>query len=108
MPSFILKVHDGDEGEEFGECSSDYLPRVGEPFQLWIKKLQARKDSPFCGLVTAVTHELLDTGVVTTVWLAEEAGAVTMYCDCTEEAQQRWPSPDENGKCVNCGYERVT
>jgi hypothetical protein len=119
MPSFTIKVPNHDEGEDLGEYESDYLPRVGDRFTLWHRRLSPDKGKPFCGVVEAVMHEATDakhpywrggtgeprrSSVVTTVWLVEEMGAPTLYCDCSEE--QRTKHGVDAGCCKNCGQLR--
>ena len=87
MPSFAIKVPNDDEGENLGEYVSDYLPRVGDPFVLWHPRVCRKKDEPFCGVVSGVTHEAFDKDhpyacegnpaniVSTVVWLAVMSGS---------------------------------
>jgi hypothetical protein len=116
MPSFTIKVPNNDEGEDLGTYESDYLPRVGESFVLWHPRVCPNKDHPFCGVVSGVTHEVFDTDhvyakgnsanvVTTVVWLAEEHGAPTLYCDCTEEERVKWKE-EADGRCENCSHTR--
>jgi hypothetical protein len=116
MPSFLLKVPNNDEGEDLGEYQSDYLPRVGDRFTVWHRRLSPKKDEPFSGVVESVHHEVFDKDhpygdlasknrVVTTVWLVEEAAAPTLYCVCTEE-QRVMSSVSQGGECANCGHTR--
>jgi hypothetical protein len=113
MPSFTIMVPNDDEGEDLGEYMSDYLPRVGDPFVLWHPRVCRKKDEPFCGVVSGVTHEAFDKdhlyakgGLVTTfVWLALEHAAVELFCDCTE-GERVMSGVDEEGECVNCGHTR--
>lgn len=118
MPSYTIKVHDDDaDGEDLGEYAADYLPRVGDPFVLWHPRVCADKKSPFCGVVTLVTHEAMHEAhpfargavrvVSTVVWLGEEYAAPTLYCDCTEEERQKWSVSVEDGKCESCGHVRA-
>jgi hypothetical protein len=115
MSSFLIKVPNNDEGEDLGEYQSDYLPRVGDSFAVWHRRLSPKKDTPFLGVVSAVAHEVFDKDhpygdlasknrVVTTVWLIEEAAAPTIYCDCTE--QERTLHGATDGECENCGHVR--
>lgn len=118
MPSFTIKVLNDDEGEDLGAYVSDYLPRVGDPFVLWHPRVCRKKDEPFSGVVSEVTHEAFDvshpyaTGgnlvnvVTTVVWLAEEYAAPAIYCACSEE--DRAKSGVEEGLCESCGYTRKT
>jgi len=114
MPSFTIKVPNNDEGEDLGEYESDYLPRVGDPFVLWHPRVCPDKHQPFCGVVSAVTHEanaVAPSGRVAAVgtvdniiWIVEEQAAPTLYCDCTEEQRAKHAVVD--GKCENCGHTR--
>lgn len=113
MPSFTIKVPNDDEGENLGEYQSDYLPRVGDPFVLWHPRV-CRKDEPFCGVVSMVTHEasrlevdekkITESHVQTTVWLVEEHAAPTLYCDCSNRERETHGVTD--GQCDNCGHAR--
>jgi hypothetical protein len=118
MPSYTIKVPNDDEGEDLGEYEADYLPRVGDPFVLWHPRVCAERDKPFCGVVSAVTHEVIHSShpyalehprgrrsVVTTVWLAEEHAPPTLYCVCTEEERSKW-KVEADGRCENCGHMR--
>lgn len=114
--SYLIKVPNNDEGKDLGEYQADYLPRVNDPFVLWHRMLSPDKEHPFCGIVQSVTHEAFDKdhpyarggntpGVVTTtVWLAEEMAAPTLYCDCT--SQEREQHVVKDGRCDNCGHVR--
>jgi hypothetical protein len=116
MPSFLLKVPNNDEGEDLGEYQSDYLPRVGDSFAVWHRRLSPKKDEPFLGVVESVHHEVFDKDhpyarggnmvneVVTTVWLTEEAAAPLFYCDCSP--QERELHGVKDGDCENCGHVR--
>lgn len=115
MPSFTIKVPNDDEDEDLGEYVADYLPRVGDPFVLWHPRV-CRKGEPFSGIVSGVTHEAFDVShpysnavgkggqdpnvVWTTVWLAEEHAAPTLYCVCSEE--ERADCGDDGDRCGNC------
>lgn len=112
MPSFTIKVPNDDDGHDLGDYESDYLPRVGDPFVLMHPRVNPRKDHPFVGTVSLVTHDAYaadgprERGYVeTTVWLTEEAPAPQLYCDCTE-AEQVTCGVDERGDCENCGRAR--
>jgi hypothetical protein len=122
MPSFTIKVPNDDEGECLGEYAADYLPRVGDPFTLWHPRVCSKKDQPFCGVVSGVTHEafnkdhpyapLVESGereneVTTVVWLAEEHAPPTLYCVCSEE-ERVMSSRSQGGECANCGHTRRT
>lgn len=111
MPSYTIKVPNNDEGEDLGEYESNYLPRVGDPFVLWHPRVCRGKHEPFCGVVSAVTHEAVHhnldnpTAVDTTVWLVEEHSAPTLYCECTEVERVKH-GMDADGSCANCGSTR--
>jgi hypothetical protein len=116
MPSFTVKVPNGDEGEDLGAFESDYLPRVGDSFMLFHPRLTGESNHPFEGVVTAVWWEAYgkdhkyasddSKSVATaTVWLAEEGGAVTIYCDCSPQQRERFGIGDDND-CENCGHTR--
>jgi len=114
MPSLPIKVRNHDGGEDLGTYESNYLPRVGDPFVLWHPRVCPKKDEPFCGIVSGVTHEAthgshpyakgINRPVETFVWLAEEHGAPALFCDCTEEERARHGV--EDGQCANCGHAR--
>jgi hypothetical protein len=116
MPRFMIKVPNDDDGEDLGEYEAYYLPRVGDPFTLWHPRVCLKKDAPFCGVVSGVTHEACYKGlpyapderapnvVTTTVWLAEEHAPPTLYCDCSEKERAKFGT--ENGDCENCGHVR--
>jgi hypothetical protein len=116
MPSFTVKVPNGDEGEDLGAFESDYLPRVGDSFALFHPRLTGNGNDPFIGVVTAVWWEAFAKGhkyasddsksvAEATVWLAEEAGAVTLYCDCSPKEREIF-AVDASGQCDNCGHMR--
>lgn len=113
MPSFTIKVPNDDNGEDLGEYEADYLPRVGNPFVLYHRRVSPREHEPFCGIVSMVTHQAIDkdydrapnNSVVTTVWLVEEHAAPVLYCDCSEEERARHGVEDD-GLCENCGHVR--
>ena len=116
MPSFTVKVPNGDEGEDLGAYEADYLPRVGDSFALFHPRLTGDGEHPFVGVVTAVWWEAFSKDhkyasnenknvADATVWLAEESGAVTLYCDCTPEGREKW-KVEADGRCENCGHIR--
>jgi hypothetical protein len=116
MPSFVVMVPNGGDGEHLGEYEADYLPRVGDKFLLFHPMLTGSSDEPFEGEVAAVYWQAFfkdhkyatDTAknvAEATVWLAEYGGAPKLWCDCTPEERQRWKL-DERGLCENCGHER--
>lgn len=117
MPSYTIKVPNNDDGEDLGEYESDYLPRVGDQFTLWHPRVCQGKDHPFCAVVSAVTHEAVHKShpfsrgevrlVDVIVWLAEEGGAPSLYCVCTE-TERAQHGVDINGVCVNCDHPRWT
>ena len=113
MPSYTIKVPNNDEGEDLGRFEADYLPRVGDRFTLWHPRVNPGKHNSFCGVVSAVDHEAIfqaveggeDGYVTTTVWIAEEAPAPTLYCDCSEEERAKW-KVEADGRCESCGHVR--
>jgi hypothetical protein len=116
MPRYTIKVPNNDEGEDLGQYEADYLPRVGDPFVLMHPRVSPKKDYPFCGVVSMVTHEanavapsgrVAEVGTVdTVVWLAEEHASPQLYCDCSEDEQVKHAVVD--GACDNCGHTRHT
>jgi hypothetical protein len=116
MPLFLVKVPNGDDGEDLGEFESDCVPRVGDDFVLFHPRLCGSSDHPFVGKVGAVVHEASSKDhkyatntekntVITTVWLVEEAPAPMLYCDCTSE-ERKQHGENGQGRCENCGHER--
>jgi hypothetical protein len=115
MPSYTIKVHNNDEGEDLGTYEANYLPRVGDPLVLWHPRVCPKKDEPFCGIVSGVTHEAFnnshpyfdgrDNVVDTVVWVIEEQAAPTLYCVCSEEQRARW-NREADGRCEGCGHVR--
>lgn len=112
MPSYTIKVHNNDEGEDLGEYEADYLPRVGDRVALMHPRVCPDRGHPFLGVVTAVDHDAYagdarseKGSVSTTVWLVEEYAAPTLYCDCSEEERKTW-SVGEDGRCESCGHVR--
>ena len=117
MPSFLIKVPNDDEGEDLDEYESDYLPRVGDPLVLWHPRVCREKGKPFCGVVSAVTHEgfheshpyakdLLNA-VFTVVWLVEEHAPPTLYCVCSEEERAKFiGSPARKPRPFRAGRKR--
>lgn len=116
MPSFTVKVPNGDEGEDLGTFESDYLPRVGDDFLLYHPRVTGGSQYPLEAQVSSVVFEAYskdhpfapekkDT-VDATVWLSEVGGAVKLYCDCTPEQREKW-IVDAQGVCESCGHERA-
>jgi hypothetical protein len=124
MPSFVVKVPNGDDGEDLGVFEADYLPRVGDKFLLFHPKLTGSSSHPFEGEVSAICWEAFskdhkygaalaalhdanaDRSVAqATVWLAEYCGVPTIYCDCKPTAREHF-GIDSSGDCVNCGHRR--
>jgi hypothetical protein len=112
LPSYRIKVPNHDDGEDLGLYEADYVPRVGETVPLLHPRVNPRKDEPFIGVVTHVDHEAYaaESGekkghAETVVWLAEEAGAPQLFCDCPEDGPIKW-GRDERGTCENCGHKK--
>jgi hypothetical protein len=109
MGTFTVKVPNNNEGENLGEYRADFLPRVGDRFTLWHPRVNPGKHHPFCGVVSAVDHEVqfdADGGSVeTVVWLVDEAPAPALFCDCTEEERAKW-GVGEDRRCESCGHAR--
>lgn len=118
--TFTIKVPNGDEGIELGEYEAAHLPRVGDPLHLWHPMLCPNEGAPFEGVVSEVRWEAFHkshpfapherNSIACVVWLAEYAGAPTLYCTCTTEELARLDADaadiDKEGACRNCGYVR--
>jgi hypothetical protein len=119
MSVFTIKVPN-DEGDDLGQYVSDYLPRVSDPFVLWHPRVCPKKDQPFCGVVSGVTHEvfnkdhpyapLVESGgreneVTTVVWLVEDFAAPELLCVCSEEERAKYVLHAD--RCDGCGHRRA-
>jgi hypothetical protein len=125
MVRFEIRIPDGDDGTSLGVCTAEAIPRVGDAFVLYHPRVCPDPTTPFEGKVDAVVWEARKLTIATAsareivadlpmVWIAENAGMVKLYCECTDaeraEKQTRHlcdpDFADSNGVCFNCGDER--
>lgn len=116
MGRFVIMVPDEQGGCPLGEYEADFLPRVGDGIQLWHPEVMEHEDTPFDGIVTSVEWQAMHptsmsecvprpkvAGASATVWLAQRAGPVCLFCTCT--AEERGEHGAHYGQCDNCGHK---